>query len=220
LILLSVAVDLPTEALAYGMVALISLLVVFAELGIAFGAYSLFSLTKGWTWGLVGINLACALFTYFLARATTNIGPGIIPAIVVGVLYPAILRSRFTFFRKIGDKDDPKLDALSIRLGELYASWQERCYRQVDNAIAVLRSAKAQAVAEKYEEDRIVEVLNRLIASKHLVANREKDAQYLKELLRVPDRDKEMRRFRLAMFLVDIAAGQEDQLLQGKSTPP
>src|SRR6266404_5392526 len=122
----------------------VAFVVVCAELLKTFGAYFFYALRMGWTWGLVAVNVIVALTVYYIARSVLNISHDIFPAFCVVLLFPVFLRSRFTFFRPVGAKDDPNITDLSIRVDEFYTALQERCYKQVDNALAVGRAMKAR----------------------------------------------------------------------------
>ena len=179
--------SLVAEILPYTVVVLAAVLVVCAELLRTFGGYFLWAFRKRWTWVLFGVNLLVAVVVYIIARATLNIGPDVFPAFCVGILYPVLLRSRFTFFRPVGDKDDPKLSSLSLRVDEFYTSLQERCYREVDNAVAVLRTMKARTLAEAYTENQLLHALGQVIAARQVEVAREKDEKYLAELATLID---------------------------------
>jgi hypothetical protein len=200
--------------LPYSIVCGVALLVTLAELLKTFGGNWFLTWKSGWAYGLVAVNLAVAPATYAVARQFLNIGSDLILAAVVGMLYPVLLRSRFTFFRPVGSKDDPQLSALSVHMDTLYSALQERCYRQVDNAVAVRRALKAQRLATRLEAD-LIRAIRQVVAARQLAAEREKDEKYLNDILKV--RDEERRRFQIALFLIEIADGKEDRLL---STTP
>ena len=119
-----------TEIGCYALVCAIAVLIVYAEVLLTFGADFFRVVCNRWVWLLVLVNIAFACITFFIARHFLNVESGLATAVVVGVLYPALLRSRFTFFRQVGAKDDPQLNALSVRMDELYTALQARCYRQ------------------------------------------------------------------------------------------
>ncbi len=194
----------------YGIVCGVAFLITLAELLKAFGGNWFLTLKSGWAYGLVAVNLAVAAATYTIARQSLNIGSDLFLAAVVGALYPVLLRSRFTFFRPVGSKDDPQLSALSVRMDTLYCALQERCYRQVDNAVAVRRTLKAKSLANRSEAD-LIRAIEQVVAARQLAAEREKDEKYLNKLRRVSDQER--RQFQIALFLIEIADGKENRLL-------
>lgn len=209
--------DLMTEAPPYLIVVLVAFAVVCAELIKTFGGAFFHALWSKWGWALVGVNAVVAVVVYVIARNVLNIGPGWFLAFCVGLLFPVLLRSRYTFFRPVGAKDDPRITDLSIRVDEFYTALQERCYREVDNALAVSRTLRAGALAEQYTEGAILRALNQVVAARQVAADREKDAKYVEELAAVPDES--MRRFRLAVFLLEIAGKQTERLLKAPAPP-
>ena len=205
-----------TEAPPYLIVVSVAFVVGCAELIKTFGGNFFRALGSRWGWALVGVNAVVAVVVYVVARNVLNIGPGWFLAFCVGLLFPVLLRSRYTFFRPVGARDDPRITDLSIRVDEFYTALQERCYREVDNTLAVSRTLKAAALAEQYAEGPILRALNQVIAARQVATDREKDAKFVEELAAVADEG--MRRFRLAVFLLEIAGGQAERLL--KAPPP
>jgi hypothetical protein len=155
---------------------------------------------------LIAVNIFFALITYFIAVTYLNVSPGLISALICGILFPALLRTRFTIFRPVGEKGD-----LSIPLDKLYTGIQKRCYREVDSRQAAYRAVKAQNLAAHTEEAKLISALKKIIAARQVEEERKADEEYLKKLAKVADQ--EMRRYQLAMFLIDIAGGEEDRLL-------
>src|SRR5438552_13720722 len=104
---------MPWTEIGYAtVVGVIATLIVGAELLLTFGASFFRALRNKWAWLLILINLIFAGVTYVIGRLLLNVESGLVVAGVVGALYPMILRSRFTFFRQVGAKDDPQLAAL------------------------------------------------------------------------------------------------------------
>jgi hypothetical protein len=210
---------MPWTEIGYAaLVCLIATLIVCAELLLTFGASFFRALQNKWTWLLILINIVFAGITYLIARLLLNVESGLIVAGVVGALYPVILRSRFTFFRQVGAKDDPQLSAISLKMDELYTKLQARCYREVDSAMAIARRAKALILTAGKTEVQLIKVLKQVIAARQVAAEQQRDEAYLNELLQ--SAAGEERRYRLAIFLVDIAGNEVNKLFDGNSTPP
>src|SRR5436309_15700295 len=112
---------MPWTEIGYAaVVGLIAVLLVGAELLLTFGSSFFRALRNKWAWLLILINLFFAGITYVIARLLLNVESGLVVAGIVGAIYPVILRSRFTFFRQVGAKDDPQLAALSLKMDGLY----------------------------------------------------------------------------------------------------
>lgn len=197
--------------LSYLIVAGVAFLVTFAELFRSFGGGVRFVFHSVWTWSLVALNVGFALVTYTIATAWLNIGSGPVFALICGMLFLPILRSRFTFFRPVGKKD------ISVPLDEMYTAIQTRCLREVDSHQAARRVVEANQLAGQTEEAAFVGALKVVISARQVVVEKERDEGYLEELLQIPDAD--VRRRRLALFLIDIAGGQADELLSQERKP-
>jgi hypothetical protein len=194
----------------YVIVVGVALLVALAELLTTFGGNFFLALKSRWTYVLAAANVVVAATTYAVSRRWLNIESDLLLAALVGATYPVLLRSKFTVFRPVGSKDDPQLSALSFRMDSIYGALQERCYRQVDNAVAVRRTLKAQRLAGR-SEAHLVAAIKQVIAARDLPAEREKDEQYVVKLQNSSEED--LRKFQIALFLIDIADGKEDSLL-------
>jgi hypothetical protein len=74
------------------------------------------ALRSKWGLALLGINALSAVVVYAVVRYVLNINAGLWTAVVVGLVFPTILRSRFTFYRQAGVKTDPQLSEFSVKL--------------------------------------------------------------------------------------------------------
>ncbi|MCI0349853.1 MAG: hypothetical protein L0Z53_10550 [Acidobacteriales bacterium] len=189
----------------------LAFLVVCGELIRTFGFTFLYTLRFGWTYVLFVINFLFASATYALARYAFTLESDWLLAILVGALYPMLLRSRFTFFRSVGKKDDPQVAMLAMRMDEFYSLLQEKCFQQVDNHVALKRALGARALAEKYSEAELSKALHDLIAAKQVAPDKAVQEKYLQEILKESTESK--RRYRLAMFLIDLAGDSAGSLL-------
>jgi hypothetical protein len=187
----------------------LAFVLVCAELVKTFGSNFFQALRDRWTWLLFLINVLAAGLSYFVARLFLKVESGVATAFIVGFLYPFLLRSKFTFFRAVGAKDSSQLDALSVRMDELYSALQSRCYREVDSVLAIDRRAMATALAERMSEEDLERTLDEVIAARQVSSAREEDEKYLAELMGAPDAQ---RKYLLAVFLVNIAGSRVKEL--------
>jgi hypothetical protein len=200
-------------AIPYAIVGVIATCFVLAELVKLFGGHISIALKSSWTYVLVGVNVIAALIAYVAARYFLNVESDYWLALFVGVSYPLLLRSRFTLFRSVGSKEvQEQLSALTLRMDDIYGGMQERCYRQIDNAVAASRSLEAQALAATYQQVDIVAAIRRVIDARQVAADQEKDRAYLKAILEEQDSE-DRRTYMLALFLRSIADGKERSLL-------
>lgn len=118
-----------------------------SDLGIAFR-------TK-WGWLLISINLAVALGVYLAIIFAHRPLAGFSTAIIVGLTYPVLLRSRFTYFRQVGLHDDHNLTTLCLKIDEVYIALQAECLDAVDDMISAIRVHRARKLATRYSEVRL-----------------------------------------------------------------
>ena len=90
------------------------------------------ALRNRWGLTLLGINALAAMAVYFVIHYVFKFDAGLWTALVVGITFPLILRSRFTLYRQAGAKDEPGLTELSLKLDDFYQTLQFSCYREVN----------------------------------------------------------------------------------------
>ena len=133
-----------------------------SDLGIAFR-------TK-WGWLLISINLAVALGVYLAIIFAHRPLAGFSTAIIVGLTYPVLLRSRFTYFRQVGLHDDHNLTTLCLKIDEVYIALQAECLDAVDDMISAIRVHRARKLATRYSEVRLQKALLDLASARNNVS--------------------------------------------------
>ena len=122
------------------------LVLALAEIFLAFGADSWKALHNRWSWRIVLANILTATIVcavvLFLIRPT---GPRLLTAVVVGLTFPTILRTRFTWFA--GQvallSAESAAKEFSLGLDRVYRQWLEICYEKVSFILANERMMKA-----------------------------------------------------------------------------
>lgn len=158
-------------------------------------------------WGLIllGINALSAVIVYAIARYVLNLDGGIWMALVIGLVFPTILRSRFTFYRQAGKKGEQGLTELSLKLDEFYRTLQDWCYTEVNDLLAEHLDAQAEAIKQKYTAKELEDRIRNRIASGPMLAKRQEHEQRLEEILTKHKDDVKRRHHALALFLIEIS---------------
>ncbi len=157
-------------------------------------------------WGLIllGINALWAVAIYAIARYVLNLDGGIWMALVIGLIFPTILRSRFTFYRQTGKKEE-SLTELSLKLDEFYRTLQDWCYTEVNDLLAERLDAQAEAIKQKYTAKELEDRIRNRIAADPMLAKRQEHEQRLEEILTKHKDDVKRRHHTLALFLIEIS---------------
>jgi len=165
-------------------------------------------LRNRWGWALMGLNALSAIVVYAIIRHGLNFNAGFWTAVVVGVTFPVIIRSRFTFYRQAGEKDSPGLTELSLKLDEVYQALQDWCYTEVNAALAEQRQALAESIRNKLSAKELENQLYDLIASEPMPSKQVEHGRKLESILgQYPDRVR--RKHALALFLIEVSTPQK-----------
>ena len=204
-----------TALLPFVIVALAAIALVVLELLKTFGRDVLEALRNRWAWALIGVNVLVALAVYVIVRLAFNTGDAPGTAVFVGLSFPVLLRSRFTYFRAVGAKEDNRLDTISLKIDEAYSALQDLCWAAVDEALADRRAELAERLAARYSAEEMIERIEHHIDALRIEANQARDRQWLDEIRQIPD--EKTRRFRLAMMIIDINPSLIARLLRRRT---
>lgn len=191
-----------TRLLPFVVVSLAAVGLVLLELLKTFRRDLLPALRDRWSWALIAVNLMAASLVYGVVRILLSPGDSLVTAVFVGLSFPLLLRSRFTYFRAVGAKEDERLNAISIKIDEAYGALQNLCWESVDAALADRRAAQAEQLAERLSPEALVKSIEQQLAALRIEANRARDQKRLDAILPLPD--EHMRKYRLALLLIDI----------------
>lgn len=183
-------------ALAGSLLALFELFQAFQrEIGTA--------LRNRWAWLLLGLNALAAVSVYSLVRA---IGPDqtnpLVTPLVVGLTFPAAIRSRFTFFRNPGQGKAVQPSEVSLPLDRMYTTLQAWCYTEANIVLADQRNTWATALANSDFD--LLRFLPNVIRAGALADRRQEyEAKYQEIYAKYSGRP-EQQRHMLALLYIDI----------------
>jgi len=159
-------------------------------------------------WGLVllSLNALSAVGVYAIVRYVFKFDAGIWTALVVGVTFPVVIRSRFTFYRQPGEKETANLTEFSLKVDEFYQTLQGWCLDEVNTLLAEQRKALAEAIKKKLSVKQLEKELRDLIASGVMPEKRLEQEKKLDEILQTQDNAR--REQLLALLLIDLSTAE------------
>jgi len=154
------------------------------------------------------INALSAIGVFAVVRYVFGFDAGIWTALVVGITFPLVIRSRFIFYRQPVDKDAAGLTEFSLKVDEFYQTLQDLCYSEVNTRLAEERKALAEALKDKFTAKQLEKELRDLIAAEPMQAKRTEHEEKLAGIL--AEYDEAVRReHALALLLIDISTPQK-----------
>ena len=201
-----------TTPLLYVIVAALAVTVTLLEIVKTFGRDTPKALRRLHAWLLLGLNVIVALIVYTIARAVFSGGDSPGTAVFVGLAYPLLLRSRFTYFRAVGAQEDERVATLSLKLDEAYTHLQDLLWRPVDEALADRRVTQAEKLAGLHTADELVRIIEHHLEARRIEAQVTADRARLDDLRQIAD--EKDRRYRLALLLIDINPSRAGQMLR------
>ena len=146
-------------------VILASLIIVLIELFKTFGEWVAEALRHPRTWLLIALNVVVALVVYSLVIASgmLNSYPRHIAALIVGLTYPILLRSRFTYLSGFNSGNQQSISKdLCLPLDEAYNVIQNYCLRAAAVAVALKTVHEANNLMNLYTEDQLIRTIKQL----------------------------------------------------------
>lgn len=165
------------------------------------------ALRSKWGLALLGINALSAITVFVIVRYVFDFNAGLWTALVVGITFPVIIRSRFTFYRQPGEKGTPSLAEFSLKVDEFYQTLQDWCYNEVNTLLAEERKALAEAVKNRFTAKQLEKELRDLIAAEPMPARRQEHEGRLNGVL-AQYQDGTRREHALALLLIDLSTPQ------------
>ena len=161
------------------------------------------ALRNRWGLALLGINALSAIGVFTVFRYVFGFDAGIWTALVVGITFPLVIRSRFTFYRQPGEKDATGLTEVSLKIDEFYQTLQDWCYTEVNALLAGERKALAEELKARFTAKQLEKELRELIDAEVMPAKRK---EHQKKLGVILDEYQDSRRqHALALLLIDIS---------------
>ncbi|MCS7259394.1 MAG: hypothetical protein NZ765_01225 [Anaerolineae bacterium] len=122
-----------------GAVALLSLLLTGYELFKIFQPEFVRTLWNWHAFFLFALNVLAALFTWGCVHILLGIRPTLLSTLATGLIFPTLLRSRFTLYRTLAPpagEGKSVIDELSLKMDEIYHSLQSALYKAIDRKLA------------------------------------------------------------------------------------
>ena len=166
------------------------------------------ALRSRWGLALLGINALSAIGVYAVVRYVFGLEAGIWTALVVGITFPLVIRSRFTFYRQPGEKDAANLTEFSLKIDEFYQTLQDWCYTEVNTLLAEERKALAEEIKGKFTAKQLEKELRDLIAAEPMPAKRTEHEGKLDVIL-TEYQEAARREHALALLLIDLSTPQK-----------
>ena len=160
----------------------------------------------------VSFLAACGVYAFL--RFGLGVEDTLSLAAVTGLTFPAILRSKLTFFRVEG-KEEGSPRELSLPLDVWYRNLQELCMEEVNSRIADATARKMRSLRRILSEQRMVEILSDHIAAEPREESRAKHQRQVEKIQAGPDANHRLRLLaRLMLEIIPEATIQE--LLEGE----
>lgn len=159
--------------------------------------------TNRYVLSLVMLNVLSAMGVYAFLRYALGVQSDIWLAIITGVTFPTILRSRFTFYRPIGKAGEQlDTDSFSVTVDGWYRTLQDRCYEEINSRIAAANSEVQARLKNCLTDQQMIDALQDHIAAEPMSDKRAMHEQALHEIRGI--RDLAMRKRRLAVLMTDL----------------
>lgn len=157
---------------------------------------------------LVGIlNMVTATVVWWIIHSLLAIQPSLLSALVTGLTFPALLRSRFTLYRSIGSSETGEVDELSLKMDQIYHDLQRALYREVNYQLTAIRQQRSYQVRRLFTARELADYLADFIAHERLPAEQQKHQRQLEKILAIEDNKK--RQVQLANLLLDLKSAAE-----------
>lgn len=166
---------------------------------------------------LLVINMVTAMLVYAFLRYALGVQSTLWLALITGITFPAILRSRFTFYRPFGSGQSPlDTEGFSLAIDGWYRKLQSLCYEEVNSQIADARNEKAKRLRDGYSEKQMIDLLTDHIDAELMADQKQDHLKQLDDIKALPDAA--TRKRRLALLIVDLFTEQRvKQLLRGRA---
>lgn len=134
------------------------------------------ALRSGWSWLLIGANLALALLAFALVHSVFRSAHPYFLALAGGAGWQALLRTRINLFQPL----NPELgEAVSLSLADLYARLQQFCWERIDRSllsdrIRLLDQAMHQPIEKLEQQARLLAYASVLYPPEQMEAYLEK----------------------------------------------
>ena len=168
--------------------------------------------TNRYVMSLIGLNVLSAMGVYAFLRYALGVQSDVWLAIITGVTFPTILRSRFTFYRPIGKANEQlDTDSFSVTVDGWYRTLQDRCYEEINSQIAAANSEVQARLKKCLSEQKMIETLEDHIAAEPMSNKRAAHEDMLAEIRAL--KDAAVRKRRLAVLMTELMPDQKIQAI-------
>lgn len=193
--------------------ALVSLVILLSLVLSAYELFKIFGRDFGRALGnrfalLVGfLNVTAAVVVWLVVHNLIGVQPSFVSALVTGLTFPALLRSRFTLYRTIGPAEASEVDELSLKMDEIYHTLQRVLYREVNLQLTNARLELSQHIRQTFTAHELADYLADFIAHERLPDEQRKHQRQLDEIRAIADSKTRYRQ--LANLLLDLKTAAE-----------
>jgi len=194
--------SLPTNFLL-GLVILLSLLLTGYELYKMFERDFCRAIGNRYTLLLGVLNVITAVIVWFLIHKVIGVEPTLLTALVTGLTFPVLLRSRFTIYRSINTTGSPdQLNEVSLKVDEMYQKLQYDMYKEVNLHLTELRLKLSKRIRQTFTPAQLTTYLDEFIDTERIEIERDKHRSRFNEIAAIADDAKRHRQ--LANMLIDL----------------
>lgn len=162
---------------------------------------------------IIALNIVVAVFVYAFLHFALGIENTLWLALITGVTFPTILRSRFIFYRPVA-KEGIDINGFSLTLDGWYRDLQNICYEVVNNRIAGDRAQTMARLRKCLTPAEMNDHLSDHIESGVMQDKRQEYRQQLRAVMEIEDRKTRERRL-AAMMMQLMSDKQIKNLLKG-----
>ena len=202
-----------------GLVVLLSLLLTGYELFKIFGRDVGRALRNRFALLLGLLNVTAAVAVWLIVHRVIAVRPTLLSALVTGLTFPMLLRSRFTLYRSLGPAEAGQVDELSLKMDEMYHSLQRAFYREVNLQLAAARLALSQKIRQTFSAEELTSYLADFIQAERLEEERLAHQRQLDEIVAIED--EAVRHRQLAYLLLDLRTRADlERAIRARSLVP
>ena len=153
------------------------------------------------------LNIVTAVLVWLIIHNVLGIQASFFTAVVTGVTFPALLRSRFTLYRSIGPTETNEVDELSLKMDQIYQDLQRALYREVNLQLTNARLHLSLQIRQTFTARQLENYLADFIAHERLPDEQAKHEAQLDSIRAIEDN--KIRHRQLANLLLDLKSAAE-----------
>jgi putative effector of murein hydrolase LrgA (UPF0299 family) len=200
-------ISLPPNSLL-GLVVLLSLLLTGYELYKMFERDFGRAITNRYALLLAVLNIITAIVVWFFIHKVIGVESTLVTALVTGLTFPMLLRSRFTLYRSLNTSSGPdQLNEISLKIDEMYQKLQYDMYKEVNLHLTEIRLTLSKRIRDAFTIPQMTTYLDEFIDTERIEAERDKHRNRFNEIIAIADEAKRHRQ--LANMLIDLKSSAD-----------